>query len=107
MGRAVRVKCFETGEIYQNMTSAAMAANTSVAGVSTSARKGTTAGGYHWIRLDNGGATPRPKKFRVRCIETGKVYGSITEAARATGINRSNIGSAATGRAGGLTWECV
>lgn len=47
---------------------------------------------------------------QVRCIETGIVYYSQTEASRQTGINSSSISNACTGKyktAGGYHWEFV
>lgn len=46
----------------------------------------------------------------IKCIETGIVYKSISEAGRSTGINKSNIGSCARGTrrvAGGFHWKYV
>ena len=53
-----------------------------------------------------GGAAKRP----VRCVETGEKYGSINDAARATGINKKQISGCCRGvphynTAGGLRWE--
>lgn len=57
---------------------------------------------------------PKPKvnarKRRVRCIETGVVYDSITETAQTFGCHRSNIEEVCTGRqktARGLHFEYV
>jgi hypothetical protein len=49
---------------------------------------------------------------KVLCVETGEVFVSMHEAARRTGINRANIGSACLGRpkhgtAGGYHWKYV
>ena len=43
-----KVKCVETGEIYDTMTLAAKAKNISVSTVSKSVRGGKTIG-YHWV----------------------------------------------------------
>jgi hypothetical protein len=47
---------------------------------------------------------------KVKCVETNLIYNSCTEAAKATGINRSNIAGVAHKRthhitAGGYHWE--
>ena len=47
---------------------------------------------------------------KVRCIETGVIYESISDAARQTGICRQNIGKCCNGKiktAGGFHWEFV
>ena len=46
----------------------------------------------------------------VRCVETGVVYSSIREAARATGLGHQNISAACHGKtktSGGFHWELV
>ena len=51
-----------------------------------------------------------PKAKRVRCIETGKVYGCMKEAMLDTGANSHNISSVCSGKlktAGGFHWEYV
>ena len=53
-------------------------------------------------------AAARSKK--VRCIETGIVYPSASEAARQTGIDKSSISKCCRGKlktAGGFHWEFV
>ena len=53
-------------------------------------------------------AAARGKK--VRCIETGIVYSSISEASRQTGINIGSISQCCNGKqktAGGFHWEFV
>lgn len=60
----------------------------------------------HRRRVLNGGGG-RPKT-PVRCISTGQVYGSITEAAGATGARLEKIVDCCRGRrrhTGGLAWE--
>lgn len=47
---------------------------------------------------------------KVRCIETGVIYESISDAARQTGICRESIGKCCNGNqktAGGYHWEYV
>lgn len=51
---------------------------------------------------------PSGMKRSVICVETGKIYDSITQAAEDTGINGGNISSAVRGliaTAGGYHWE--
>ena len=107
MGRRIRVRCIETGKVYESMTLAARALHTSVSSISLALHGGGSAGGHHWESLDAPKYRKRPKQIKVRCIDTGFVYGSIEEASKATGINRGAIGSAASGMAGGYRWETV
>lgn len=47
---------------------------------------------------------------KVLCVETGKIFESIMEAERKTGINNGNIGKACRGifkSAGGFHWQFV
>lgn len=47
---------------------------------------------------------------RVRCLETGIVYKSITDAAKANGLNRVNVSECVRGihkTCGGMRWEYV
>lgn len=45
--------------------------------------------------------------IRVRCVETGVVYKTITQAAKETGASQAGIRGAASGMAGGYRWEYV
>lgn len=71
----------------------------------------------HWCypddlesRIDNAEEYTVPRKTAVQCLETGKMYESIADASRDTGINHNSIRSVARGdrhKAGGYTWEYV
>ena len=53
------------------------------------------------------GTSPCKPAIPVRCIETGKVYSSLTQAEKATGINHRSISYVCNGikyTAGGLHW---
>lgn len=73
--------------------------------------------GKHWCypddlesRIDNAEEYAVPRKTAVQCLETGKMYESIADASRDTGINHNSIGAVARGdrhKAGGYTWEYV
>lgn len=60
-----------------------------------------------WMsRSENTRRKKNPK--RVRCIETGEIFDSLAEAARAVGRDRTNICSCLKGRqktCGGFHWE--
>lgn len=81
------VVCVESGEEYATATAAVKALGLkSSTAVINAIRSGGTAGGYHWYYADQ----PKPEieqlKLRqskpVRCIETGEVFQSLSEAAR-------------------------
>lgn len=62
--------------------------------------------------LDKQGINFHDRRFKgaIRCVETKKVYNSMTEAMKKTGIDRRNIGQCLSGRtktAGGFHWEYV
>lgn len=59
------------------------------------------------VSLDRGRTEWENEKRRrkVRCTETGVVYESIKDAAERTKISPNDIGSAASGMAGGYHWE--
>lgn len=71
----------------------------------------------HWCypddlesRIDNAEEYTVPRKTAIRCLETGKMYESIADASRDTGINNNSIRAVARGdrhKAGGYTWEYV
>jgi len=79
-----------------------------------------TAGGYHWEYLNEDGTIPevsyrepinclKPKK-PVRCIETGVVYESCSEAGRQLETSPSKISMCCNGKrktTGGFHWEYV
>lgn len=50
---------------------------------------------------------PSKRGIRVRCVETGVVYKTITQAAKETGASQAGIRGAASGMAGGYRWEYV
>ena len=61
-------------------------------------------------RIDNAEEYTVPRKTAVQCLETGKMYESIADASRDTGINQNSIRAVARGdrhKAGGYTWEYV
>lgn len=50
--KAVKVKCVETGEIFDSMTDAAKSVNRNPGSISSAVKGGTKCGGYHWIKID-------------------------------------------------------
>ena len=121
-GRSRTVVCVETGKRYESIK----AATREYGDRQESARSGIglccknpyrTFDGKHWCypddlesRIDNAEEYTVPRKTAIRCLETGKMYESIADASRDTGINHNSIRSVARGdrrNAGGYTWEYV
>ena len=80
-----------------------------IAKVINSNDKNKTVGGYHWKKIEEPIHKIRRGGRRVKCVETGVVYNSLTEAGEEVGIDRRNIGNALKkGKkyaAGGFHWE--
>lgn len=114
------VLCLETGKIYESAVAASKETGIYRRAISFAcAGKHSTAGGLHWIFLDEEKRaaaeialkkiTPRNEKT-VRCIETNVVYPSIKAASEETGINRGSISNVCCYRAktaGGYHWRFV
>ncbi len=104
-GKARAVRCVETGEVFPSARLAALSINRSKSGILDCLRGNKlTSGGYHWVYAD---ATENEFKERwergrlstspVLCVETGVVYPSLREAARAVNGNRKQISDVARG----------
>lgn len=121
-GRSRTVVCVETGKRYESIKAASGEYGDRLG--SARSRIGLccknpylTFDGKHWCypddlesRIDNAEEYTVPRKTAVRCLETGKMYESIADASRDTGINHNSIRSVARGdrhKAGGYTWEYV
>lgn len=121
-GRSRTVVCVETGKRYESIK----AATREYGDRQESAQSGIglccknpyrTFDGKHWCypddlesRIDNAEEYAVPRKTAIRCLETGKMYESIADASRDTGINNNSIRAVARGdrhKAGGYTWEYV
>lgn len=115
------VMCIETGEIYSSATEV-----NKLFGCKGSTLSMVCLGkkkmfkGYHWAYLDKNGKpildnidlTTTPRKTRIRCIETGKIYATQKEASVDIGCSASQLGNALVGKhnvktAGGYHWEYV
>lgn len=109
------VICIETGITYESISEAAKATGAQQQKISRVCNgKNHTAGGFHWAFIENPIPPPAelPRsggiKKAVICIETGTIYNTLTEAAAATGAQKTNISSACKGkveRAGGYHWK--
>lgn len=110
-----RVRCVETGEIFDSIKSAAEHYGLKLPNISSVlSGKNKSCGGYHWEYADGQPPQRRSKEFRkklskpVRCVETGVVYESITLAARTLDVSDSAIGKVLNGhgeKSCGYHWE--
>lgn len=111
------VRCIETGIVFPTVAEAAKAVGKNSRTISSALNgQSFTAAGYHWEFADGRPANIRPEETRkpikkpVRCIETGVIYESIAQAAKAYGVYSTTIGHAVNGRyekACGYHWEFV
>lgn len=105
-----RVRCKETGVVYESIAQAARETGVSKNNIQAAAKRHGTTKGLHFYYADE----PEPddllsskRGIRVRCVETGVVYKTITQAAKETGASQAGIRGAASGMAGGYRWEYV
>ena len=112
------VRCIETGIIFSTVTEAAKAVGINSRTISSTLNGHSfTAGGFHWEFADGRPSnirpeeTRKPKKKSVRCVETGVVYESIAQAAKAFGVYSTTIGHVANSQnkktACGFHWEFI
>lgn len=116
------VVCVETGKRYESIKAATREygdrQESAQSGIGLCCRNPyRTFDGKHWCypddlesRIDNAEEYTVPRKTAIRCLETGKMYESIADASRDTGINNNSIRAVARGnrhKAGGYTWEYV
>ena len=121
-GRSRTVVCVETGKRYESIKAASGEygdrQESAQSGIGLCCRNPyRTFDGKHWCypddlesRIDNAEEYTVPRKTAIRCLETGKMYESIADASRDTGINNNSIRAVARGnrhKAGGYTWEYV
>ena len=97
------IMCVETGIVYASITLAAEAANIKANTIGRCIDNAKyTAGGYHWKstgkKMHNAEQAARTKEIltrlygkKVMCVETGKVYDSVANAARDMHISRPYI----------------
>ncbi len=121
-GRSRIVVCVETGKRYESIKAATREygdrQESAQSGIGLCCRNPyRTFDGKHWCypddlesRIDNAEEYTVPRKAAIRCLETGKMYESIADASRDTGINNNSIRAVARDdrhKAGGYTWEYV
>ena len=110
--------CIETGMQYESVSEAARQTGIHRENIKTAINgKRLSAGGYHWAQVDDTATIEELKKLngkckaakrKVLCIETGEIFDSITEAAKAVNGIPSGISSYLSGRyktAYGYHWK--
>lgn len=105
-----KVRCKETGVVYESIAQAARETGVSERNIQSAAKRHGTAKGLHFYYADEpepDDLLPSKRGIRVRCVETGVVYKTITQAAKETGASQAGICGAASGMAGGYRWEYV
>lgn len=102
--------CLETNERFESQAKAAKAVGVPRAAIYAALKKHIATKGLHFYFADEpepNDLLPSKKGIRVRCVETGVVYKTITQAAKETGASQAGIRGAASGMAGGYHWEYV
>lgn len=107
-----KVQCVETQQIYETLTIAEQLTGIDKSSILRVCKgKQITAGGFHWIYIDNLDYAHNKKDKRkkmVKCLTTGKIYNSVAEAAKATNSDASNICKVCNGKyktTNKLSWE--
>ena len=120
-----KVICVETGEVFEQPKCAAEKVGVHPSNITKVCRgEQLSAGGFHWRYLNESEELREARenlqeksahripnehsRVRIQCVETGKVFGSVSSAAKSLNINRSGISNALRGKsktAGGFHWE--
>lgn len=107
------VICLETGEKFESLNECARIIGIHPSSLYSAITDGHAARGHHYFYAEKPQPPkeffyyPRKKAVKVRCIETGEVFESSTQAMEKTGINRKDIYRAINNKAGGFHWEAV
>ena len=101
------VLCIETGVVYPSTTEASRQTGINDSCISKCINgKGKTAGGYHWLKVDDPRAIALLSKT-VLCVEMGVQYPSVHEASQQTGVHPTYIYKCINGKqktAGRFHW---
>lgn len=109
MARGMKVRCVETGEEFDSIKEAAKGDIQLAKRISQGCRDGGSIFGFHWEYTENKERISSKKK-KVRCVETGKIYKSISEAANWKHSLRSKIAACCRGEieeVNGYHWEYI
>ena len=99
-----KVMCIETKVIYPSIGEASKQTGIDKSSISRVCKgRQITAGNFHWKFLEEGSNflnlnKKDKRKRKVKCITTGKVYESVTDAAKDTGSDPSNISKVCNGK---------
>ena len=97
-----QIYCIETGETFTSLGEAAQKTGIDKTSLSRCcAKEQITAGGYHWAYQNDTEpefATDKRKGQPILCITTGIAYKTLSEAARATNSDVSNIRKVCIGK---------
>ena len=102
--------CLETNERFESQARAAKAVGVPREAIYAALIGHIATKGLHFYYADEpepDDLLPSKRGIRVRCVETGVVYKTITQAAKETGASQAGIRGAASGMAGGYRWEYV
>ena len=102
--------CLETNERFESQARAAKAVGVPREAIYAALRGHIATKGLHFYYADEpepDDLLPSKRGIRVRCVETGVVYKTITQAAKETGASQAGIRGAASDMAGGYRWEYV
>ena len=121
--RAIPVYCIELDKIYSCMRDAQRELNINAKDIGACCKGArNTAGNYHWIYvselescsieqiLNKQKHARITRKKRVLCVETGKIFDGVMQAADATGADFSSIAACCRGKlktTKGLHWEYI
>lgn len=107
--RKSKVRCVETGEEFDSIKEAAKGDVKLAKRISQGCRDGGSVFGFHWEYTENKERISSKRK-KVRCVETGKIYKSISEAANWKHSLRSKITACCRGEieeVNGFHWEYI
>lgn len=92
------VVCYETGEAFPSVSAAAERYGLCNNSIYAAVNRGYSVGGYHWYYKSKGRPSAselkEDKLKKIECVETGEVFGSITEAANRYGVTQGIISRA-------------
>lgn len=104
------VLCVETGVAYPSVSEAEQQTSISSGSISACCKvKHKTAGGYHWLKVDDPQAMVLMPTY-VLCVETGVMYPTVNKASQQTGVHPTYIYKCLNGKqktAGRFHWQKV
>lgn len=115
--RSIEVICIETNQVFKSAKEASKATGICAASIGKCCSgKSSHAGGYHFAKMADfindtvPTFCPNPLGASVMCLETGEVFRSQSDAAKAYGVTSQAISHACTGKvktSANLHWKFV